>query len=196
MDRGKARTLIAALGVIAAMVALVVASVPLYSLFCRVTGYAGTPRIAAGESHMTSNRTMTVRFDASVMRGMPWRFTPDQTSVSVHLGETQLASFTATNASNEPVTGTATFNVAPAKAGIYVDKIACFCFSEQRLEPGQTVSLPVSFYIDPKIAEDPNTGDVHTITLSYTFFKAHKQTSALPAPTGAPTPNPPSEGHS
>lgn len=175
MPGGKRGTVLFAVAVIAAMGGLVGVSVPLYSLFCRVTGYAGTPRVVGGESHMTSRRVVTVRFDASVMRGLPWRFTPDRTSMPVRLGETQLASFTARNTSDRPITGTATFNVAPAKAAPYVDKIACFCFSEQRLEAGQTVSMPVSFYIDPRIAEDPNTDDVGTITLSYTFFQARSK---------------------
>jgi cytochrome c oxidase assembly protein subunit 11 len=178
MTTGSRRTVLFALGAIAAMVALVVASVPLYSLFCRVTGYAGTPRIASGDSLVTSDRVVTVRFDASVMHGMPWRFTPDQTSLQVRLGQTQLASFTAENTSDQPITGTAAFNVTPAKAGRYVDKIACFCFTEQRLAAGEKVEMPVSFYIDPEIANDPDTNDVGTITLSYTFFKARNQAPA------------------
>ncbi|HLN23116.1 MAG TPA: cytochrome c oxidase assembly protein [Patescibacteria group bacterium] len=180
MTTGTRRTVLFSVGAIAVMVALVVASVPLYSLFCRVTGYAGTPRIASGDSPVTSDRMVTVRFDASVMHGMPWRFTPDQTSLQVRLGETQLASFTAENTSDQPITGTAAFNVTPAKAGRYVDKIACFCFSAQRLAAGQKVEMPVSFYIDPKIADDPDTNDVSTITLSYTFFKARDQTPPTP----------------
>ncbi len=195
---GKARTVILAVGLLVVMVGLVVASVPLYSLFCKVTGFGGTAREAdasAPAAHPMA-QTMVVRFDASVMKGLPWRFKPVQSSMTVHLGETSLAYFTAENRSDEPITGTATFNVTPVKAGQYVNKIACFCFSEQHLEPGQKAELPVSFFIDPAIASDPDANEVRTITLSYTFFKARKQTSASPAPTGAPTPNLPSEGHS
>jgi cytochrome c oxidase assembly protein subunit 11 len=169
------------LAVVAVMVGLVVASVPLYRLFCQATGYAGTPRVATGDSHMSSSRHMTIRFDASVMRDMPWRFRPKQTAMRVRLGETQLAEFSATNMSDQPVTGTAAFNVTPAKAAIYVNKIACFCFSEQHLDAHQTVDMPVTFYIDPKIAEDPNTDDVGTITLSYTFFRSRSDKAAKPA---------------
>ena len=178
---GKRHTVAALVAALALMVGLVVASVPLYSLFCRVTGYAGTPRVAAGDSHSSSTRTIVVRFDAGVMKGMPWRFVPDQTSMTIHLGETNLAYFTAENLSDQPITGTAIFNVTPMKAASYVNKIQCFCFSEQSLAPGQKAELPVSFFIDPAIGSDPNTDDVRTITLSYTFFKA-RQKSDTPAP--------------
>lgn len=185
---GKGRTVLLAIVTLMAMSGLVVASVPLYTLFCKVTGFGGTVREADASSsgaHAIA-RTIVVRFDASVMRGMPWQFKPVQTSMTVHLGEPNLAFFTAENQSDQPINGTATFNVTPTKAGIYVNKIQCFCFTEQHLDPGQTAQLPVSFFIDPGIATDPNTDDVTTVTLSYTFFKARNQTSAVPAPSGAP----------
>jgi cytochrome c oxidase assembly protein subunit 11 len=181
---GKARTVAFTVAALAVMVGLVAASVPLYSLFCKVTGAGGTPRVVSGPADITDTRSVVVRFDGAVMKDMPWRFRPEQTSMTVHLGETNLAVFSAENLSQQAVTGTAQFNVMPAKAGPYVDKIACFCFSEQRLDAGQKAEFPVSFYIDPAIATDPETSDVHTITLSYTFFKAHQQ-SAPPTVSGA-----------
>jgi cytochrome c oxidase assembly protein subunit 11 len=181
---GKARTVAWTIGALAVMVGLVAASVPLYSLFCKVTGAGGTPRVATGPAAKTVGQTMVIRFDGAVMKDMPWQFRPLQTKMTVHLGETSLALFSAENMAKEAVTGTAVFNVTPAKAGPYVDKIECFCFSEQRLEPGEKAEFPVSFYIDPAIANDPETNDVHTITLSYTFFKARQQ-PAVPAVSGS-----------
>jgi cytochrome c oxidase assembly protein subunit 11 len=178
---GKTRTLVLLGGLMALMVGLVAASVPLYTLFCRVTGYAGTPRIAERNSSVASRETIEVRFDGDVMKDMPWRFAPDRRSLTVRLGETTLATFHAENLSNEPITGTATFNVMPAKAATYVDKIQCFCFTEQHLAAGEMADLPVTFYIDPAIAKDPQTNDVHTITLSYTFFKARTSPTSAPA---------------
>jgi len=169
---GKTRTVAATIAVLAAMVGLVVASVPLYTLFCKVTGIGGTPQMAAGApTGPVQQRSITIRFDSNVMKGLPWRFQPNQTAMTVRLGEPNIASFTAENLGHEAITGTAAFNVTPAKAGIYVDKIQCFCFSEQRLAAGQKMEMPVQFYIDPAIATDPNTSDVTTITLSYSFFR-------------------------
>ncbi len=178
---GKARTVLVAFAVMAVMAGLVAASVPLYSLFCRVTGFGGTPRIADGAHVPVRARTMVVRFDASVMKGMPWRFAPRQISMKIRLGEPNLAYFTAENLSDQPLVGTATFNVTPMKAAPYINKIQCFCFTEQHLEPGQKAELPVTFYVDPAIADDPNTNEVKTITLSYTFFKAKQQSSEGPS---------------
>lgn len=179
---GNRRTVLVLVGALLFMCGLVVVSVPLYSLFCRVTGYAGTPRTAESGPAMSMAQTITVRFDAGVMKGLPWRFSAPQSTVTVHLGEPTLAVFTAENISDEPIIGTAAFNVAPMKAGPYVDKIQCFCFSEQRLEPGQKAEMAVSFFIDPAIATDPDTSDIRTVTLSYTFFKARKQPAAAAGP--------------
>ncbi len=173
MARRDAATVLALLLVIAAMGGLVAASVPLYQLFCRVTGYGGTTQVQAAAPGAVT-RTVTVRFDASTAKGLDWRFRPAQREVTLRLGEDALAFYTATNASDHPITGTATFNVTPAKAGQYFNKIECFCFTEQRLEPGQTVEMPVTFFVDPALAEDENTAEVTTITLSYTFFEADK----------------------
>ncbi|MGE5516597.1 MAG: cytochrome c oxidase assembly protein [Bacteroidota bacterium] len=167
---GNGRVVMLSLAALAVMVGLVSASVPLYRLFCKLTGAGGLTQVAAAAPGAT-DRVVTVRFDASVAKGMPWRFQPTQREMQVHLGEQVLATYHATNTGAEPVVGTATFNVTPDKAGRYFDKIACFCFSEQRLEPGQTVDMPVTFFVDPALADDPNANEVRTITLSYTFFR-------------------------
>ncbi|WP_142847314.1 cytochrome c oxidase assembly protein [Telmatospirillum sp. J64-1] len=172
------RTVLASLAAVAAMVGLVVASVPLYDLFCRVTGYGGTPRVAASTGEVVSDRIMTIRFDSNTMPDLEWRFSPDQRSMDVRLGESGLAFYTATNTGDEPVVGTATFNVTPMKAGIYFNKVECFCFTEQVLQPGESIQMPVSFFVDPALAEDRYVNEVTTITLSYTFFRAQDQSGA------------------
>jgi cytochrome c oxidase assembly protein subunit 11 len=166
-------TLLALLMIVAAMGGLVAASVPLYQLFCRVTGYDGATGTATAAPGGI-DRMVTVRFDATTAKGLEWRFQPAQRQMKLKLGEQALASYTATNLSDRPIVGTATFNVTPAKAGRYFDKIECFCFTEQRLEPGQTVEMPVSFFVDPALAADPYANEVTTITLSYTFYEAAK----------------------
>lgn len=172
MERRHRATVLVSVAVVAAMVGLVAASVPLYDLFCRVTGYGGTTRVA-DHAVQPNGRMITVRFDASLAKGLAWRFQPGQRRVDTHLGEQVLAFYTATNLSDQPLVGTATFNVTPAKAGRYFNKVQCFCFSEQRLEPGQSVEMPVTFFVDPALAEDATTAEVTTITLSYTFFPIH-----------------------
>ncbi|MGH8028678.1 MAG: cytochrome c oxidase assembly protein [Arenimonas sp.] len=154
------------------MVGLAYASVPLYRLFCQVTGFGGTTQEAQQPSAVVLDRTVVVRFNADVARGMPWRFTPARRSVEVKLGQTTQATYIAENPTARPITGTATFNVTPEKVGRYFIKIDCFCFEEQRLEPGQRVELPVVFYVDPALADDAAAREVGTITLSYTFFEA------------------------
>jgi cytochrome c oxidase assembly protein subunit 11 len=174
---GRRRTLLISLGLVAGMLGLVAASVPLYRLFCQVTGYGGTPRIVAGDTAAASDGRMTVRFDSNVMPDMPWRFAPKTTRMTIRLGETSLAVFSAENDSNEPIVGTAVFNVTPLKAATYVNKIQCFCFTQQRLGPHEKAELPVSFYIDPAILKDQDTFDLRTITLSYTFYRSRNQTA-------------------
>jgi cytochrome c oxidase assembly protein subunit 11 len=166
------RTGLLLVSVVAAMFGLVAASVPLYRMFCEATGYGGTTRTASAESERTAERVITVRFDGHVNQGLPWRFAPRQRDVAVRLGENTLAFYEATNLAGRDTVGQATFNVLPEKAGPYFYKIQCFCFTEQALKAGQSVEMPVSFYVDPKLAEDPNLADVDTITLSYTFFRA------------------------
>jgi cytochrome c oxidase assembly protein subunit 11 len=172
--RRNRKTMIALFCVVAGMVGLSFASVPLYDLFCRVTGYGGTPGIAqAPEGGAEIGREIIVRFDASVNSSLDWRFAPAQEPMRVRVGETALAFYTARNMADGPTVGTATFNVTPLKAAKYFDKIDCFCFTEQRLEAGEKVDMAVSFFVDPAIVEDRNLDDVNTITLSYTFFPKH-----------------------
>jgi len=166
------RMVIVLVAIVGGMVGLTYASVPLYSLFCKVTGYGGTPQIDANAKPSSkSDRMITVRFDANTDKRLPWRFKPLQKQMTVRLGETGLAMFEAENLSNERVVGQATYNVTPYKVASYFNKIACFCFDEQVLEPGQKASMPVQFFVDPEIFDDPETSDVSTITLSYTFFR-------------------------
>ncbi len=170
-------------GIVGGMVGLSFASVPLYRLFCQVTGFGGTPNTeAVSGAAEVSETIVTVNFDANVDHDLPWRFKPAQRKVRVRLGEEVLAHYTARNTSDEPVTGTATFNVSPFKAAPYFNKIECFCFTEQTLLPGQEVDMPVLFYVDPAIAEDRNTRDVKLITLSYTFFRSDEEEADESAP--------------
>ncbi len=168
---GNGGTAVLLVGVFVAMVGLAYAAVPLYDLFCRVTGYGGTTRVASAGSATISDRVMVVRFNADVARGMPWDFRPMQREVELRVGETGVALYRATNPTDQAIVGTATYNVTPQKAGRYFAKIECFCFTEQRLEPGQTVEMEVQFFVDPEILEDANLDDVNTITLSYTLFR-------------------------
>jgi len=158
-------------GVALGMIGLAFAAVPLYSLFCQVTGYGGTSQVAVQAPGVKGERVITVQFDAGVAKGMPWHFKPEQREVKVRLGEEALAFYRATNPLKRTVMGTATYNVTPHKAGPYFNKIECFCFTEQVLEPGASADMPVSFFVDPDIVNDPNLDDVMTITLSYTFFE-------------------------
>jgi cytochrome c oxidase assembly protein subunit 11 len=154
------------------MLILAYAAVPFYSLFCKVTGFGGTTQIAEGsEPHAKGSRAMTVRFDANVEPGLSWKFVPQQVAVHLRTGEHMLAFYEAENTGSEAVTGVAMFNVTPSKAGEYFHKIHCFCFEEQRLEAGQKVIMPVSFYLDPALETDPAMKGVDTITLSYSFFR-------------------------
>lgn len=157
-------------GVAFAMLGAAYAAVPLYSLFCQVTGYAGTTRRALAPATEVLDRTMTVRFDGNVVPGLDWEFGPVEIKQVVRIGENRIAHFRATNHSDRAIVGTATFNVTPEQAGVYFNKLQCFCFTEQRLEPGQTVDMPVSYFIDPAIVKDPDAGSLDTITLSYTFY--------------------------
>jgi len=157
-------------GMAAGMIGLSFAAVPAYRAFCQVTGWGGTTqRVENGADH-TLSRLITIRFDATVSQGLSWKFKPEQVSQTLHIGETSLAFFAAENLTDKPVTARATFNVSPAKAGIYFKKIQCFCFTEQTLQPGEKASMPVTYFIDPALADDKNMDEVQTITLAYTFF--------------------------
>jgi cytochrome c oxidase assembly protein subunit 11 len=170
-EAGRTRlTAVLLTGVIAGMLGLTAASVPLYRLFCQVTGYGGTTQRAEQAPDQISDRTIKVRFNAEVAQGIPWSFEPEQREIEIRIGEQQLAFYRARNNGERPIVGTATFNVTPNKAGFYFSKIDCFCFTEQVLQPGESADLPVSFFVDPAILDDPETQDVRSITLSYTFF--------------------------
>ena len=158
-------------GVGVLMVGLSFAAVPFYDWFCRTTGFGGTPLVAVQPSDTILDQTVIVRFDASIEAGMPWEFKPEQRSMTVRLGESGLAFYEAYNPTDRVVAGTASYNVTPASAGGYFTKIACFCFTEQILQPGERISMPVTFYVDPSILQDDDGKHVKEITLSYTFHE-------------------------
>ena len=177
LDNRNLRTgALAILGALA-MLGLGYAAVPLYDLFCRVTGFGGTTQVAseADASRAAAagvNRQISIRFDASTARDVPWSFRPAQATDTVRIGQRDLATYVARNDSKEAITGTATFNVEPAQAGKYFQKIQCFCFTEQTLQPGQEVNMPVLYYVDPAILDDEIIGGIEQIKLSYTFHRA------------------------
>jgi cytochrome c oxidase assembly protein subunit 11 len=155
----------------AGMVGAAYASVPLYKAFCQVTGYDGTVRKASAAPTEVLGKTLNIRFDANV-RDLPWDFTALQTAQTVKIGETKVALFRVTNRSDKPMTGRAVFNVVPEQAGAYFEKLSCFCFTDQTIQPGQTVEMPVLYFVDPKYADDPDTKGKGEVTLSYTFYPA------------------------
>jgi len=173
MDKNT-KTLVSVLGVVAAMLTLAFASVPLYDAFCRVTGFGGTTQIsdAAPSEDQILDRQITVKFNGDTNRNLNWSFKPDKRETKVNVGQQGFISFKAQNRDSVPVAGTAVYNVTPLKAGKYFHKTQCFCFDRQLLTPKQSMDMPVVFYIDPSIADDRNMDDVKTITLSYSFFKA------------------------
>ncbi|MBC7637403.1 MAG: cytochrome c oxidase assembly protein [Acetobacteraceae bacterium] len=162
----------ALVAVMVGMVGLSFAAVPLYRAFCAATGYGGTPQIGPGSSPGVTEALITVRFDANTAPSLPWYFAPAQAQTTLRLGEEQVAFYTARNDAKTPVTGVAIYNVSPDKVGKYFHKTACFCFNEQTLAPGQDMAFPLSFWVDPAIATDPDTADVREITLSYTFLRS------------------------
>lgn len=168
---GPQRTLAQTLGVVVFMGGLGFASVPLYDFFCRVTGYGGTTQVAQSESAVILDQTVRVRFDASKERGFPWEFRPVERTMDVRLGETNLAFYEAYNPTDRPVAGIASFNVTPFAAGVHFAKIHCFCFEFQVLQPGERVQMPVSFFVDPAMLDDPEARGIRQITLSYTFHE-------------------------
>ena len=173
-----------AVGVIVTMGALAWAAVPFYDWFCRVTGYAGATVSAEANGSEILDRTVTIAFDANTDPGLPWTFEPVVQSIDIRIGETGLAFYRATNTSDRPVAGTASFNVAPDSAGPYFTKIDCFCFTEQVLQPGESVEMPVTFYVDPEMMQDSDGSHVSYITLSYTFHETalpEDQASLAPA---------------
>ena len=183
---------IAFLGALA-MLGLGYAAVPLYDLFCRVTGFGGTTQqasqsdadLAARFAQSAGTRQISIRFDASTARNLNWAFEPAQVTDEVQIGVRDMAFYTARNDDIVPITGTATFNVEPEYAGRYFNKIQCFCFTEQTLQPGQQVRMPVLYYVDPAILDDENAKDLEQITLSYTFHRSIDQANDAPAKSGA-----------
>jgi cytochrome c oxidase assembly protein subunit 11 len=185
LEQRNRRVGLIAFAIAAAMVGLGFASVPLYRIFCQVTGFGGTTmRVTEAQAATvaSTDKLMRIRFDANVERGMPWRFEPVQVTDTVTVGTRDMAIYTARNLSDRPITGTASFNVEPEQAGRYFSKIQCFCFTEQTLQPGEEMRMPVIYYVDPKILDDPDNKDVGEITLSYTF---HETTQADTERTGA-----------
>ena len=169
-SRRRAATALVLGGVVCGMVGLAFGAVPLYKLFCQVTGFGGTTQVAEEAPVEIGERVVTVRFNADTARDLPWHFKPEQREIKVRVGEMAMAFYNAVNQSDRALIGTSTFNVTPVKAGAYFNKIECFCFEEQTLAPGERADFPVSFFVDPDIVEDRRLDDVTTITLSYTFF--------------------------
>lgn len=184
-ERRNAKTgAIAALAALA-MLGLGYAAVPLYQMFCQVTGFAGTTQVATeAEADAAANvgvtRDISIRFDASLARDMPWDFYPSQSTDTIRIGQRDIATYVAKNNSDKAITGTATFNVEPWQAGAYFNKIQCFCFTEQTLQPGQEIVMPVLYYVDPAILEDDTIADIEQITLSYTFHRAKEPVASAP----------------
>lgn len=156
----------------ATMVGVAYAAVPLYAMFCSLTGFGGATRVGTAAPQAVSDREITVRFDANIAPGLPWVFKPEQPSVTVKVGETKLVYFRAENQMNVPTYGQATYNVTPGSGGFYFVKMQCFCFNEQVLQPGEKLDMPVVFYIDPAVEQDAEMNSLKTVTLSYTFFPA------------------------
>jgi cytochrome c oxidase assembly protein subunit 11 len=182
---GTSRTAAQAVGVVIVMGSLAWASVPFYDWFCRVTGFGGTTGVSAAAPDTILDRTITIRFDGSLEKGMPWTFRPVERTMDLRLGEVGLAFYEAHNPTDRPIAGTASYNVAPFAAGGYFSKIDCFCFEMQVLQPGETVLMPVTFYVDPAIVDDREARYLERITLSYTFHVTdlpEEQASLAPAP--------------
>lgn len=170
LARRNTRVLVMSLGVVATMVGVSFAAVPLYQLFCQVTGFGGTTQVAEAMPDQVLDRTMRVRFVANADPALPWAFDAETREMEVRIGEPGLAFYSATNTAEQPTAGMAVYNVTPAKVGLYFSKVQCFCFDEQILSPGAEVDFPVYFFLDPAMADDPNLDDVQVVTLSYTFY--------------------------
>lgn len=181
------RTALICAAVVVGMTGLSFAAVPLYDLFCKATGFGGTPRVGTAGAGRILDRTITVRFDANVAPGLGWRFTPENPDIKLRVGETQTVFYKITNRSDRASTGIASFNVTPEKGAAYFVKIQCFCFTEHTLQPGETLEAPVVFYIDPEIADNRELNGIHSLTLSYTYFpsKAGQPVAEGKSGTGA-----------
>jgi len=177
IQRNNTRTALVCAAFALSMVGVAYAAVPLYRIFCQITGYGGTTQVAEQASGVVLDQVIKVRFDANSSRNLGWSFAPAEREIELKIGETRLVKYLAQNLGTTRTTGTSTFNVTPLAAGKYFNKIQCFCFTEQALEPGQSVEMPVSFYIDPEILNDKNLIGLPAITLSYTFFPLKKNQS-------------------
>lgn len=186
MARRNRKVAVVCASVFGLMVGAAYAAVPLYDLFCRVTGFGGTTQIATAESDVVIDRMITVRFDGNVNHSLPWKFKPAQRSVTLKMGESAQLAYLATNTGQQTTVGTSTFNVWPPSAGAYFNKLDCFCFTEQKLESGETVEMPVVFFVDPEMDKDPELKHVKEITLSYTFFPVEEPEQPVAARAEAP----------
>ena len=176
IQRRKSITVAALTGLLVGMAGLSYAAVPLYRMFCQITGYGGTTQVATAVPDAISDRVVTVRFNADIASGLPWNFRPKQREIELRIGETALIHYVAENPTGQTLVGTSTFNVTPHKVGPYFAKVECFCFTEQTLAPGESAEMAVTFFVDPMMLEDPNLAEINTITLSYMFFPAKTQT--------------------
>ena len=183
--KGTTKTLMLTVGTVVTMGALAWASVPFYNWFCRVTGFGGITNTAVAESDVVLDRTIKVRFDANTAQNMPWEFKPVQREVELRIGETGLAFYEAYNPTDRVVAGTASYNVAPYDAGYFFTKIDCFCFTQQVLQPGERVQMPVTFYVDPEMVDDRDAKFINRITLSYTFYETEIPEEVATAPASA-----------
>jgi cytochrome c oxidase assembly protein subunit 11 len=156
---------------VAAMVGAAYAAVPLYNMFCRATGFGGTTQVSSSAPAQELGRELTIRFDSNVTPGLPWKFVPEQNSIRLHIGEVATVHYKVINEAARPITAQASYNVTPTTVGAYFDKINCFCFTEQTLQPGETREMTVVFYVDPEIVNDRDQDPLNTITLSYTFYR-------------------------
>lgn len=181
-----ARVVLMSTATVVAMVGLTYASVPLYRLFCQVTGFGGTTQRAETAPQQVLDKTVSVRFDANTSGKLEWTFHPVQPSVKVKFGEQSMAYYEAVNRSDKTLTGSAVFNVTPVQAGAYFNKIQCFCFTEQTLKPGEKIEMPVTFFVDPDMLNDPDAEGIDEITLSYTFYPVDKPKAVTEAKTMAP----------
>ena len=175
-------------GLVVTMGAASFAAVPFYSWFCRTTGYGGTPQVVKKPSDTILDQTVTIRFDANVDRGMPWQFHPVTNEMTLRIGETGMAFFEAYNPTDRVVAGTASYNVAPEVVGGFFDKIECFCFTQQVLQPGERVQMPVTFFVDPAMVDDDDARRVRNITLSYTFYETPLPETQAALSSGAKAP--------
>jgi cytochrome c oxidase assembly protein subunit 11 len=190
LDRSHRKVALVCGTLVAGMIGASFAAAPFYKMLCNLTSFDGTPQRATAPSDVVLDRMMSIRFDANVAPGFPWSFEPLQRTVDIKIGETTLAFYRVTNLSDKRVTGTATFNVFPESAGAFFNKLQCFCFTEQTLEPGQSIDMPVSFFIDPRLVDDKDARDTTNITLSYTFYQAVSKPglAAKPAKEAPATP--------